>query len=47
MDTEQALVREVWEAGDNGVLKGVSIERLVDHEDLELHEGATLRRAIE
>ncbi len=45
-DTEQALVREVWEVDNSGILKGISIKRLVDHEDLVLHDGANPGQAI-
>ncbi len=45
-DTARALVRENWEVGQSGALKGVSIEKLTDDEDLALFEGAELDDAI-
>ena len=45
-DTRQPLVIEKWEVGPGGVLKGVAINKLVDDEDLVLHEGASLGDAI-
>ncbi len=45
-DTEQPLLREQWEVTSGGVLKGVSIDKLVDDDDLALHDGANLEDAI-
>ena len=45
-DTVRALVRESWEVGQGGALKGISIEKLTDDEDLALFEGAELEDAI-
>lgn len=45
-DTLQLLVKENWVVGDGGVLKGISIERLVEDNDLVLHEGASRNDAI-
>jgi hypothetical protein len=45
-DTLRALVRERWEVGHGGALKGISIEKLADDDDLALHEGARLEDAI-
>ncbi len=45
-DTKQTLVKEKWEVGDGGVLKGISIEQLVDDDDLVIHEGSRLEDAI-
>jgi len=45
-DNRQLLVTENWEVDDGGVLKGISIECLVEDKDLMLHEGASLNDAI-
>ena len=45
-DTVRALVRESWEVGEGGTLKGVSIEKLADEADLALFPGAKLEDAI-
>lgn len=45
-DTQQPLVRERWRVGDGGVLEGVSIEKLIDDDDLVIIEGARLEDAI-
>lgn len=45
-DTVQPLVRESWEVGEGGVLKGVSIEKLIDDDDLVVVDGVRLEEAI-
>ena len=45
-DTRQTLVKENWEVGVGGVLKGVSIEQLIDDDDLVIYEGSSLEDAI-
>jgi hypothetical protein len=46
-DTAQALLRESWEVGEGGALKGISIEKLSDDADLALFPGAKLEDAID
>ena len=46
-DTMEMLVRETWRVADGGYLVGVSIEQLVEHDDIVLHEGAALSDALE
>ena len=45
-DTKQPLITEKWVVGAGGVLKGVSIDKLVADDDLALHEGVSLDDAI-
>jgi hypothetical protein len=45
-DTARALVRESWEVGQGGALKGLSIAKLSSDEGLALYEGAELEDAI-
>lgn len=45
-DTVQPLVRESWEVGEGGVLKGVSIEKFIDDDDLVVVDGKRLEEAI-
>jgi hypothetical protein len=45
-DTEQPLVKESWEVGQGGVLKGVSIEKLIEDDDLVVVDGKSLEEAI-
>ena len=45
-DTVQSLVRERWEVGEGGMLKGVLIEKLIDDDDLVVVEGVGLEEAI-
>ncbi len=45
-DTVQCLIREKWEVGEGGVLKGVSIDKLIDDAHLAQHNNTNLMDAI-
>ncbi len=45
-DTQALLLEEVWEVADDGVLRGVSIDQVLQHDDLVTHVGAALEDAL-
>ena len=45
-DIKQCLIREKWEVQDGGIIKGLSIEKLIDDPELALYNNARLSNAI-